>query len=156
MSKKHADLKVIVADDDEIVRGLLRTLLRIAGYQVVAETSNGERTLEAYNRYHPDIVCLDIDMPGISGLEVLTRIRALSTTTIIIVISAETTLENTQRALTEKADGFIAKPFNMARVLGEIERILRERRGAQSIGTTDPTEHDASSSADAQSDEPRD
>jgi two-component system, chemotaxis family, chemotaxis protein CheY len=124
----------IIADDDEIVRGLLRALLRIAGLDVVAETANGERTVAAYTKYQPDIVCLDIDMPGTGGLEALAQIRAMSAETIILIISAETTQENMRKAIEGKADGVIAKPFNMARVASELERILKQRMdpGSQS------------------------
>lgn len=117
----------IIADDDEIVRGLLRALLRVAGLDVVAETANGERTVAAYTKYRPDIVCLDIDMPGTGGLEVLAQIRAMSAETIILIISAETTQENMRKAIEGKADGVIAKPFNTARVAGALERILKQR-----------------------------
>ena len=122
-----AGLTVLVADDDEIVRGLLRVLLRVAGLNVVAEAANGERTLASYRALRPRIVCLDIEMPGMNGLDVLTQIRAMSAETIVLVISAETTSQNTNKAVAEKADGVIAKPFNTARLISEIERALRRR-----------------------------
>ena len=118
---------VIIADDDEIVRGLLRALLRVAGMDVVAETANGERTVAAYTKYHPDIVCLDINMPGTDGLEVLAQIRAMSSEAIILIISADTTRENMRKAIDGKADGVIVKPFNTGRVTSELERILKLR-----------------------------
>lgn len=118
---------VLIADDDEIVRGLLRALLRVAGLDVVAEAGNGERALAAYKAHRPQIVCLDIDMPGMNGLEVLSQIRGMSAETIVIVISAETTSENMRKAVADGADGVIAKPFNTARVIAEIQRTLRQR-----------------------------
>ncbi len=120
----------IVADDDEIVRGLLRALLRVAGLEVLAEANSGERTLAAYRKYRPQIVCLDIHMPGMNGLEVLSEIRKMSAETIILIVSAATTEENTRKAIDEKADGIIAKPFNTSRVTSEIERALRQRAAA--------------------------
>lgn len=117
----------IIADDDEIVRGLLRALLRVAGLEVLAEANSGERTLAAYRKHRPQIVCLDIHMPGMNGLDVLSEIRKMSAETIILIVSAATTEENTRKAIDEKADGIIAKPFNMSRVTSEIERALRQR-----------------------------
>ena len=122
-----ADQTVLIAEDDEIVRGLLRALLRVAGLNVVAEASNGERALAAYRAHRPQIVCLDIDMPGVNGLDVLSQIRSVSAETIVLMISAETTSENTRKAIADKADGIIAKPFNTARVMSEIHRALRQR-----------------------------
>lgn len=121
----------IIADDDDIVRSMLRSVLRVVGLNVLAETSNGERTLAAYLEHRPQIVCLDINMPGISGLEVLSEIRKISTETIILIVSAETTQGNTRKAIEEKADGIIAKPFNTARVTSEIERALHKRASIQ-------------------------
>jgi len=122
-----AGQSVLIADDDEIVRGLLRALLRVAGLNVVAEAANGERALAAYRTHRPQIVCLDIDMPGMDGLEVLSQIRSMSAETIVLMISAETTSENTRKAIADKADGIIAKPFNTARVMSEIHRALQQR-----------------------------
>lgn len=122
-----ADQTVLIAEDDEIVRGLLRALLRVAGLNVVAEASNGERALAAYRAHRPQIVCLDIDMPGVNGLDVLSQIRSVSAETIVLMISAETTSENTRKAIADKADGIIAKPFNTARVMSETHRALRQR-----------------------------
>ena len=119
---------VIIADDDDLTRGLLRSLLRVAGLEVVAETGTGERTIAAYERLRPEIVCLDIDMPDLNGLEVLSRIRTMSAETIIIMISGETTAENIRKAVEAKADGVIAKPFNTARLTSTIEQSVRKRR----------------------------
>jgi two-component system, chemotaxis family, chemotaxis protein CheY len=130
-SSAFAGQTVLIADDDEIVRGLLRALLRVAGLDVVAEASGGERTLAAYRAHRPRIVCLDIDMPGMGGLEVLSQIRAMSAETIVLLISAETTSGNLQKAIADKADGVIAKPFNTARLMSEIERALKRRSGPQ-------------------------
>lgn len=119
---------VLIADDDDVTRGLLRSLLRVSGLQVIAECANGERALAEYRRLRPEIVCLDIDMPGVDGLAALSQIRGLSSETVIIMISGETSEGNTRKAIEAKADGVIAKPFTTARVTGAIERGLRQRR----------------------------
>jgi len=118
---------VMIVDDDDVIRGLLRSLLRVAGLTVVAESAGAERALADYRRLRPEIVCLDIDMPGLDGLAVLGQIRELSQDAIVIMISAETTEGNTRKAIEAKADGVIAKPFTTARVTGAIERALRRR-----------------------------
>ncbi len=125
-----AERSVIIADDDQIIRDLLRAMLREAGLQVLAESSTGDRAITAYNKYRPQIVCLDINMPGMSGLEVLREIRAMSTEVVIILISGETTQDHLRQAIEAKADGVIVKPFNGARVTAEIGRALRRRESA--------------------------
>ena len=126
--EKLQDRTVMLADDDDVTRGLLRSLLRVSGLRVVAESANGERALADYKRLRPDIVCLDIDMPGVDGLTVLGEIRALSADAIIIMISGETSEGNTRKAIEAKADGVIAKPFTTAGVTGAIGRALQRRR----------------------------
>jgi two-component system, chemotaxis family, chemotaxis protein CheY len=126
-----AENTVLIADDDQIIRDLLRSMLRTAGLQVLAETSTGERTLAAYKLHRPEIVCLDINMPGMSGLEVLREIRALSAETIVVLITGETTQDNVLKAIEGKADGVIVKPFNRARVMAEIARGLRRRESGK-------------------------
>lgn len=125
------DHTVLIADDDDVTRGMLRSLLRASGLQVVAESASGEQAIAAYRRLRPEIVCLDIDMPGVDGLEVLSQIRALSSEAVVIMISGETTEANTRKAIEAKADGVIAKPFNTARLTQEIERGLRRRVAAR-------------------------
>ena len=125
LHRPFAGETVLIVDDDEIVRGLLRALLRVAGLDVVAETASGERALAAFRTHRPQIVCLDIDMPDMNGLEVLSRIRAMSAETIVLMVTAETTEENMRQAIADKANGIIAKPFNTARVMEAIRRALQ-------------------------------
>src|SRR6478735_235066 len=92
-----ANRTVLVADDDPIMRELLASMLSAAGLQVIGQAWNAERTVQLYRKIRPDIVCLDIGMPGQDGLQALTSIRALDPSAIVLVISAETTAENVQR-----------------------------------------------------------
>lgn len=119
-----ANRTVLVADDDPIMRELLASMLGAAGLQVVGEAWNAERAIELYRKIRPDFVCLDIGMPGQGGLEALTSIRALDPGAIVLVISAETTAENVQRARDSGASGIIAKPLNAQRLASELRRAL--------------------------------
>jgi len=129
---------VIIADDDQIIRDLLRAILRKAGLQVVAEISTGNRAIAAYKTHRPEIVCLDINMPGMSGLEVLHAIREMSADAIVILISGQTTQDNITQAIEGKADGVIVKPFNSARVTEEIGRALRRRQSGRQSQAAPP------------------
>jgi two-component system chemotaxis response regulator CheY len=128
---KH--ITVLIVDDDDITRQLLRGILRSAGLQVVGEASDGERALGLYPKMNPHVICLDIDMPGMSGIEVLKKMRADGCNSIVLIVTGAATSENVRSAIAAGANGIIAKPFNTAKIIGEIERTiakLREKKAA--------------------------
>jgi CheY-like chemotaxis protein len=113
---------VLVADDDAVTRSLLSGILRRMGFNVVAEVRDGQKAMTAFERHKPGIVCLDIEMPGLSGFEVLAKIREASSEVIVLLITAATTESNVRSAIEGKADGVIAKPFSAATIAREIAR----------------------------------
>ncbi len=122
MSKGKA--RVLVIDDEiEIVRVLQRGLI-VGGYTVLTATS-GEMALELLEQHRPDILLLDLGLPGMSGLEVCRRIRAQSNLPPIIVISVRDTEREKVQALDLGADDFICKPFGINEVLARIRVALR-------------------------------
>lgn len=112
--------RVLIVDDNSIMRMLLRTLLRGEEYVVVGEASNGEQALEFAERLLPDIVCLDIEMPKIGGLEVLPQIRQRVPTALVLMVTSHTDRETVQAAIDKGAAGYILKPFSAGRVLEAI------------------------------------
>ena len=120
---------VIIADDDDLTRNLLRNLLRTAGLKVVGEAADGARALEAFQKAKPEIVCLDIEMPELNGLEVLAKIREHDANVIVLMITAATSGDNVRSAIAGRADGIIAKPFNTTKIIGEMERALTRAAG---------------------------
>lgn len=115
---------VVIADDDEVSRTLLRGVLLKSGMEVLAEAGDGTQALAAFEQHRPQVVCLDIEMPGMSGLDVLARIRATGQKVVVLMISAITTEMNVLAAKAASADGVLAKPFTASRVVQEIERAL--------------------------------
>ena len=93
-------------------------------YDVVAEATNGEMAVEMALRLKPDIVCLDVDMPKMGGLEALAKIRAALPQTIVLMVTAHTERETVQTAIAGGAAGYIVKPFNSGRVLATIAAAL--------------------------------
>lgn len=114
---------VLVVDDEvEIVRALQRSLVA-HGYKVFT-ARNGEAAVEATARHRPDIMLLDLMLPGISGLEVCRRVRAESNMPIIVLSVKDNEHEKVE-ALDMGADDYIPKPFGIDEVLARIRVALR-------------------------------
>jgi two-component system chemotaxis response regulator CheY len=121
---------VVIADDDAMARSLLRGALRTIGMNVLDEARDGNEALRLVRRHQPDVVCLDINMPELSGLEVLTKIREQDKSVIVLMVTALASADNVKNAISGGADAFIGKPFNTAKIKAAIERALVQRHGA--------------------------
>jgi DNA-binding response OmpR family regulator len=119
----EARKRVLVVDDERAILTVLRVKLGISGYDV-ATASSGEEALALINSMHPDIMLLDVIMPGMDGFEVLEKVRAVSELPVI-VISARP--ENRQRALNLRANDFLAKPLDVDELVGRIEVLLGKK-----------------------------
>jgi YesN/AraC family two-component response regulator len=117
---------VVIADDDTLIRDMLRLVLRDSEYEVVGEAANGFAALELCEKLEPDIILLDINMPGVDGLGVLDLIKHRPTRCQFIMISADATMEKVKRAMENGAAGFIVKPLRPGKVLDEINYSLRQ------------------------------
>ena len=121
MSKRGA--RILVVDDElEIVRALERSL-RAQGYEV-STASSGEEALESLRAYRPDVMLLDLGLPGISGLEVCRQVRAQSNLPII-VLSVKGAERDKVQALDLGADDYVPKPFGVDEVLARVRVALR-------------------------------
>jgi two-component system KDP operon response regulator KdpE len=128
MSKTGA--RILVVDDEiEIVRALHRSLEK-HGFEVFTAGS-GEEALESIAIHRPDLMVLDLGLPGISGLEVSRRVRAQSNLPII-VLSVKDTERDKVMALDLGADDYVSKPFGMDEVLARIRVALRHTAQTQS------------------------
>jgi len=118
---------ILVADDDDQVRSLVARVLNDAGYEVAA-AAEGREALRLARRLKPSLVVLDVDMPGLSGLEVARRIRATKTIapTPILVASAGPGQPNVAAATEAGADAYLVKPFKLTELLALV-RLLLER-----------------------------
>lgn len=128
MSKSGARI-LIVDDEIEILRALHRSLAAY-GYDIF-EANNGEEALEAVAHSRPDLMLLDLGLPGISGLEVCRRVREQSSLPII-VLSVKDTEHDKVLALDLGADDYISKPFGMNEVLARVRVALRHTAQVQS------------------------
>lgn len=105
---------VLIIDDVAFMRQILQEILEKHGFKVVGVAADGEAGVSMYNTLKPELVVLDIGMPGIDGIEVLRRIRQCegeADTTRIVMCSAKATASMIASCLKEGADDFVAKPF---------------------------------------------
>ncbi len=117
--------KVLIVDDNDLMRTLLRGILRSESCQVVGEAKNGKLALELLERTFPDVVFLDVMMPEMDGLEVLQYIKERHPHIKVIMITGNPSVENVQESIQGGASGFIVKPFNTARVLDTLHKALQ-------------------------------
>ncbi len=115
---------IMLVDDNDIMRSLLRGMLRGEAYEIVGEARNGHVAVEMAERLKPDIVCLDVVMPEKDGLEALSEIKAARPETEIVMITASADPDTVQESIMNGASGFIVKPFNAARVLDTLEKVV--------------------------------
>ncbi len=128
MSKSGA--RILVVDDEiEILRALQRSLTA-HGFDVFTATT-GEDALDAIVHYRPDLMLLDLGLPGISGLEVCRRVRSQSNLPII-VLSVKDTERDKVLALDLGADDYVSKPFGMNDVLARVRVALRHTAQVES------------------------
>ncbi len=121
MSKSGASI-LVVDDEREIVRALQRAL-KAHGYAVLT-ASSGEEAVELVAKQHPDLLLLDLLLPGISGLEVCRQVRVASNVPII-VLSVKDAESDKIEALDLGADDYVAKPFGIDEVLARVRVALR-------------------------------
>ena len=103
-------------DDDTLMREVLKALLREEGFSVVGEAKDGQSALAQVERTQPDLVCLDVNMPGVSGLDVLRAIKAKCGSCRVVMISGDSSMTTVREAVGFGAVGFIVKPFKAGRV----------------------------------------
>ena len=120
--------RVLVVDDEPAIRSLIRTTLERAGHTVF-EAGDGPSGLQAAQGHLPDLVLLDVALPGLSGLDVCRRLRAASNTARAVVLLL-TGLPETAGQPSAGADGWIQKPFAPDGITRQVEQALRLRREA--------------------------
>jgi two-component system KDP operon response regulator KdpE len=122
---------ILVVDDEAQIRRVMRSTLSAQGY-VIAEAKTGEEALELMRKERPDLILLDVNMPGMGGLEACREIRRTSDAPIIML-----TVRNAERdkvaALDAGADDYVVKPFGIEELLARIRAALRRFAPADAI-----------------------
>jgi two-component system cell cycle response regulator DivK len=121
--------RVLVVEDNAKNLKLVKDVLEYAGYEVVvAET--GERALELVTEVTPDLVLMDLQLPGMDGTETMRRLRQLPKTkpVPVVAVTAFAMQADRDKAFVNGFDGFIEKPISVRALPGQIERFLTEER----------------------------
>lgn len=125
--KNGKRVTVVIVDDNDVMRALLRGILRAEEeYEVIGEARNGEAGLELVKRLRPTLVCLDVMMPIMNGIDALREIRRDCPEVAVVMVTGNASAENVQESIQNGATGFVVKPFNAAKVLKTLATALQQ------------------------------
>ncbi len=129
--------RILIVEDDEDIVDVLRRTLRAEGYEVRAAL-DGPEALEILDEFAPDLVVLDLGLPGMDGMEVMTRIRE-SSEVPVLMLTARADPEDRVAGLDTGADDYLVKPFDRAELLARIRALLRRHppRGSAMVTVGD-------------------
>jgi two-component system, OmpR family, response regulator len=122
-----SEATVLVVDDEEYIRDLVTSSLRLAGFTARA-VADGSQAIAAVAAEPPDLVVLDVRMPGIDGFEVCRRLRAADNDVPIVFLTARDSTEDRISGLTQGGDDYVTKPFSLEELVARIRAVLRRNR----------------------------
>ena len=124
-------MKILVAEDDPVTREAITACLDAEGFHVI-EAGNGREAIESWRRDRPDLICLDIMMPGLDGYEVCRRVREKDPRVPVLFVSAKSEEIDVVVGLRLGADDFVRKPFGKHELIARIHSALRRVSTAKS------------------------
>ena len=119
--------KILVVEDDPVNQMILMDFLPANGYQTIA-ASTGPEGIEQYDRTHPDLCLVDVQLPRKNGFELMREIKSRSTTPILLMSAVYTDQDASTRTvqLGTLADGYLTKPFDLVQLLAQVRQLLGE------------------------------
>lgn len=123
-------LKILIAEDEEPIANLIRMNLRRAGYNCIW-AADGETAADYMEKEKPDLVLLDVMLPGINGYELMDYARSLELP--VIFLTALGTTENKVKGLKMGADDYLTKPFEIVELLARVEAVLRRYHKTENV-----------------------
>jgi len=118
--------RVLIADDVLEIRELLSVFLECSDCEIIGEVVDGNAALKSINELDPDMVFLDINMPGISGLDILDIIKE-NQTIFPVIISGDNDINTIKTAMAKGAKGFISKPFSENKVEQLVSKYINDQ-----------------------------
>jgi two-component system chemotaxis response regulator CheY len=119
--------KVLVVDDASFMRAVLKDILAANGFQNIYEASDGAAAIDAYQKYRPDIITMDINMPGTDGIQALKIILQINPGAKVVMVTSVEQKHTVQEAIKLGAKDYVVKPFDRGMVATVINRLLRSR-----------------------------
>lgn len=120
-----AEMKLMLVDDTRLVRDSLASLLRVQGFEVIAEASNGREALAKADTVRPDVILMDIRMPHMGGLEATRLIKTRHPDVKIVMLTVSEDEHDLFEAIKSGADGYLLKDLTAAELFEELESIGR-------------------------------
>ena len=117
-------LKAIIVDDHPFIRSAVKMLLKQEHFEVVAEADNGADAVQLAREHTPDLIILDIAMPKLDGLEVISRIRALNLSCKVLVLTSQSAQFYSMRCMKAGAAGFISKTNELDELIKAIKAVM--------------------------------
>lgn len=125
------ETKVLLIDDHQLTRSLLRGLLREADYVNIRDAVDAASGLKLAQHFSPDLICLDMNMPNRTGLEVLADLKAVVPRAVVLMVTASSDRDTVVACMNAGANGYIVKPFNALTVLKVIDGAMAKRAKPQ-------------------------
>ncbi|MFZ6718768.1 response regulator [Undibacterium sp. Ji49W] len=122
MDKKN--VKILLVDDNDVTREVLRVILRSEGYDVVGEAADGSTGLEMAVKLKPHLIMLDVVMPKISGIEILPRLKELVPTARVLMVTANKDQATIAEAVKTGIHGYVLKPFNAQKIIDTVAGVV--------------------------------
>jgi DNA-binding response OmpR family regulator len=126
VTENPSERSILIVDDVEETRTILDIIFREEGF-IIYEAADGIEAWDMVQKYNPDICLLDINLPGMDGVEVLGKIQETNPLTYVVMITAYADISNVMHALKRGAKDFILKPFDYEKLVEVVHRLLRKR-----------------------------
>ena len=131
------EARLLIVDDEPNIVELLSVSLRFAGFEVATAT-NGVDALNNARSFGPDLVVLDVMLPGMDGFEVARQLRSTGDQTPVLFLTAKDATEDRVQGLTLGGDDYVTKPFSLEEVVARIRAVLRRTAGPATATTSPP------------------
>jgi len=115
---------IVIVDDSPILRSMIRAVLEHAGYTIVSEAGNGTEAMQKIEQHKPDLVLLDVLMPGESGLDILKSVKALENAPKVMMVTAINQEAVNEEAKTLGANAILYKPFEPEELVKTVKELL--------------------------------
>jgi len=117
-------LKILIADDSKTIRKIMRLQLEEMGHEIVAEAEDGNQALEFYFKHSPDLITMDMQMPGMNGLEAVTKIKKIDKKVKIIMITAHGQKDLVVGSIKQGVNDYVLKPITAEKLEESIKKIF--------------------------------